>query len=57
MVKDEQVRKLRKKRMQGKTLSVAAMAAGMCERTARKWVAARRGALGGEGAAGMADAA
>jgi hypothetical protein len=37
MVKDEQVRKLRKKRMQGKTLAFAAMAAGMSERTARKW--------------------
>jgi len=37
MVKDEQVRELRKKRMQGKTLTVAAMAAGMSERTARKW--------------------
>lgn len=37
MVTDRQVRLLRKKRMEGKTLETAAMAAGMSERTARKW--------------------
>jgi len=37
MVSDEQVRVLRKKRMQGKTLEAAASAAAMSERTARKW--------------------
>lgn len=37
MVTDEQVRLLRKKRMEGKTLEAAAAAAGMSERTARKW--------------------
>jgi hypothetical protein len=37
MVTDRQVRLLRKKRMEKKTLEVAAMAAGMSERTARKW--------------------
>jgi hypothetical protein len=37
MVTDEQVRVLRKKRMEGKTLEAAAAAAGMSERTARKW--------------------
>ena len=35
MVTDAQVRRLREKRMSGKTL--AAAAAGMCERTARAW--------------------
>ncbi len=39
MVTDEQVRLLRKKRMDGKTLEAAAAAAGMSERTARKWQA------------------
>ena len=42
MVKDEQVRLMRKKRMTGKTLEAAASAAGMSERTARTW---QRGAL------------
>lgn len=42
MVTDRQVRLLRKKRMEKKTLEVAAMAAGMSERTARKW---QRGAM------------
>ncbi len=37
MVTDKQVCLLRKKRMQGKTLEAAAMAAGMSERTARTW--------------------
>lgn len=37
MVTDRQVRLLRKKRMEGKTLEAAAMAAGMSERTARTW--------------------
>jgi hypothetical protein len=37
MVTDKQVRLLRKKRMQGKTLEAAASAAGMSERAARKW--------------------
>ncbi len=37
MVTDEQVRLLRKKRMEGKTLVAAAAAAGMSERTARAW--------------------
>ena len=37
MVSDRQVRLLRKKRMEGKTLEAAASAAGMSERTARKW--------------------
>lgn len=37
MVTDRQVRLLRKKRMEKKTLEAAAMAAGMSERTARKW--------------------
>ncbi|MCA9607006.1 MAG: IS21 family transposase [Myxococcales bacterium] len=37
MVTDEQVRLLRKKRMEGKTQSAAAAAAGMSERTSRKW--------------------
>ena len=37
MVTDRQVRLLRKKRMKGKTLEAAASAAGMSERTARKW--------------------
>ena len=35
MVTDKQVRLLRKKRMQGKTLEAAAVAAGMTEKTAR----------------------
>lgn len=39
MVTDAQVRLLRKKRMEGKTLEAAAVAAGMSERTARKWAA------------------
>ena len=42
MVSDRQVRLLRKKRMEGKTLEAAAAAAGMSERTARTW---ERGAL------------
>ena len=37
MVTDAQVRRLREKRMDGKTLAAAAAAAGMCERTARRW--------------------
>ena len=37
MVTDAQVRRLRERRMDGKTLAVAAAAAGMCERTARRW--------------------
>ena len=37
MVTDAQVRRLREKRMDGKTLEAAAAAAGMCERTARRW--------------------
>lgn len=37
MVTDRQVRLLRKKRMEGKTLEAAATAAGMSERAARKW--------------------
>lgn len=37
MVSDRQVRVLRKKRMEGKTLEAAAAAAGMSERTARTW--------------------
>jgi hypothetical protein len=37
MVSDRQVRLLRKKRMEGRTLEAAASAAGMSERTARKW--------------------
>src|SRR5690348_1347054 len=37
MVSDAQVRLLRKKRMEGKTLEAAAGAAGMSERTARTW--------------------
>jgi hypothetical protein len=37
MVTDKQVRLLRKKRMEEKTLEAAAMAAGMSERTARTW--------------------
>ena len=37
MVTDAQVRRLREKRMEGKTLAVAAAAAGMSERTARTW--------------------
>lgn len=39
MVTDAQVRRLREKRMDGKTLEAAAAAAGMCERTARRWQA------------------
>ena len=38
MVSDDQVRLLRKKLMDGKTLEAAAAAAGMSERTARNWV-------------------
>jgi hypothetical protein len=37
MVTDRQVRLLRKKRMEKKTLEAAGTAAGMSERTARKW--------------------
>ena len=37
MVSDRQVRLLRKKRMEGKTLETAAASAGMSERTARTW--------------------
>jgi hypothetical protein len=36
-VTDAQVRRLREKRMDGKTVGAAAAAAGMCERTARHW--------------------
>jgi hypothetical protein len=42
MVTDKQVRLLRMKRMAGETLEAAAAAAGMSERTARKW---ERGAV------------
>ena len=37
LVTDVQVRRLREKRMSGKTLAAAAAAAGMSERTARRW--------------------
>ena len=37
MVSDRQVRLLRKKRMEDKTMEAAASAASMSERTARKW--------------------
>ena len=37
MVKDAQVGVLRRKRMEGKTQEAAAAAAGMSERSARKW--------------------
>ncbi len=37
MVTDNQVRRLREKRMNGNTLGAAAAAAGMCERTAQRW--------------------
>ena len=37
MVTDAQVRRLREKRMSGKTLAAAAAAAGLSERTARRW--------------------
>jgi hypothetical protein len=37
MVTDEQVRKLRQKMSQGKTQEIAAVAAGMSERSARTW--------------------
>ena len=37
MVTDVQVRRLHEKRMSGKTLAAAAAAAGMSERTARRW--------------------
>ena len=37
LVTDAQVRRLRDKRMSGKTLAAAAAAAGMSERTARHW--------------------
>ena len=37
LVTDAQVRRLREKRMAGKTLAAAAASAGMSERTARKW--------------------
>ena len=42
MVTDAQVRRLREKRMEGTTVSAAAAAAGMGERTAHRW---QRGAL------------
>ncbi len=45
MVSDEQVRLLRRKRMQGKTIEAAAAAAGMSERAARTW---QRGAMPSE---------
>jgi transposase len=45
MVSDRQVRLLRKKRMEKTTLEAAAAAAGMSERTARKW---QRGPLPSE---------
>ena len=45
MVTDEQVRLLRQKRMEGKTLETAAAAAAMSERAARKW---QRGPLPSE---------
>ena len=45
MVSDRQVRLLRKKRMEEKTMEAAASAAGMSEKTARKW---RRGLLPSE---------
>src|SRR5690242_2980673 len=45
MVSNRQVRLLRKKRMEGKTLEAAAAAAGMSERTARTW---QRGPLPSE---------
>ena len=37
MITDAQVRRLREKRMAGKTLAAVAAAAGMSERAARKW--------------------
>ena len=37
MVTDVQIRRLREKRMAGKTVAAAAAAAGMSERSARKW--------------------
>ncbi|MCH7750413.1 MAG: IS21 family transposase [Acidobacteria bacterium] len=37
MVTDAQVRRLREKRMDGKTVETAAVTAGMSERTARRW--------------------
>ena len=37
LIRDAQVRRLREKRMSGKTLAAAAVAAGMSERTARHW--------------------
>ena len=39
MVTDAQVRRLREKQMDGKTVGAAAAAAGMCERTAQRWQA------------------
>lgn len=48
MVTDEQVRLLRRKRMEGRSQEAAAAAAGMGVRTARKW---ERGALPSEGRA------
>jgi DNA-binding XRE family transcriptional regulator len=45
MVTDEQVRRLRQKRMEGKTQAAAAASAGMSERTARAW---ERGSLPSE---------
>jgi hypothetical protein len=41
MVTDAQVRRLREKRMAGKSLAAAAAAAGMSERTARTWQSGR----------------
>ena len=37
MITDSQVRRLRQKRMEGKTQEAAAAAAGMSVRSARKW--------------------
>ena len=42
MVTEEQVRRLRQKRMEGKSQAAAAAAAGMSERTGRRW---EKGAL------------
>ena len=41
LVMDAQLRRLREKRMAGKTLAAAAPATGMSERTARKWQSGR----------------
>ena len=55
MVTDEQVRLLRKKMAEGKTIASAAAAAGMSERSAYTW---KQGALPSEtqDAARLADA-